>query len=73
MTVARVRVSLTRPACRAQSVFDFVDVQRLEEAKPHTYHLVMQYPRRTFEEHSELSLGEVGLKARQEALFLEMK
>lgn len=56
-----------------QSVFDFVDVQRLEEAKPHTYHLVMQYPRRTFEEHSELSLGEVGLKARQEALFLEMK
>ncbi|GAB4814648.1 hypothetical protein N2152v2_001694 [Parachlorella kessleri] len=56
-----------------QSLFDFVDVQRLEGLKPHTYHLVMQYPRKTFEEHSALTLLDAGLSAKQEALYLEMK
>lgn len=33
----------------------------------------LQYPRRTFEETSQLTLAEAGLSAKQEALFLEMK
>ncbi|XP_078447943.1 plant UBX domain-containing protein 8-like [Wolffia australiana] len=56
---------------KLQSLFDFIDTGRL--AKPQTYRLVRPYPRRAFgKEESNLSLCELGLTSKQEALFLEL-
>ncbi|KAJ4981112.1 hypothetical protein NE237_031949 [Protea cynaroides] len=56
---------------KLQSLFDFIDVGR--GVKPGTYKLVRPYPRRAFSDaESELSLGELGLTSKQEALFLEL-
>ncbi|KAI4364884.1 hypothetical protein MLD38_020917 [Melastoma candidum] len=55
---------------KLQSLFDFIDVGRA--VKPDTYRLVRPYPRRPFSpDESTLSLNELGLTSRQEALFLE--
>ncbi|KAF9616905.1 hypothetical protein IFM89_032867 [Coptis chinensis] len=54
-----------------QSLFDFIDVGRV--VKPGTYRLVRPYPRRTFSDgESKLSLSDLGLTSKQEALFLEL-
>ncbi|XP_010255516.1 PREDICTED: plant UBX domain-containing protein 8-like isoform X2 [Nelumbo nucifera] len=54
-----------------QLLFDFIDVGR--GVKPGTYRLVRPYPRRAFGDgESSLSLSELGLKNKQEALFLEL-
>ncbi|KAL5727665.1 hypothetical protein ACHQM5_000834 [Ranunculus cassubicifolius] len=54
-----------------QSLFDFIDVGRV--VKPGTYRLVRPYPRRAFSDgDSKLSLSELGLTSKQEALFLEL-
>ncbi|KAF5193671.1 Plant ubx domain-containing protein [Thalictrum thalictroides] len=54
-----------------QSLFDFIDVGRA--VKPGTYRLVRPYPRRAFSEgESRLSLSDLGLTSKQEALFLEL-
>ncbi|KAK9147749.1 hypothetical protein Scep_006506 [Stephania cephalantha] len=56
---------------KLQSFFDFIDVGRA--VKPGTYRLVRPYPRRAFsDEESQLSLSELGLTSKQEALFLEL-
>ncbi|XP_042518832.1 plant UBX domain-containing protein 8-like [Macadamia integrifolia] len=56
---------------KLQSFFDFIDVGRA--VKPGTYKLVRPYPRRAFSDgESELSLGELGLTSKQEALFMEL-
>ncbi|XP_023772122.1 plant UBX domain-containing protein 8 isoform X1 [Lactuca sativa] len=56
---------------KLQYLFDFIDVGRV--VKPTTYRLVRPYPRRAFgDEESKLSLNEVGLSSKQEALFLEL-
>ncbi|RWR89365.1 plant UBX domain-containing protein 8 [Cinnamomum micranthum f. kanehirae] len=56
---------------RLQSLFDFIDIHR--GVKPGTYKLVRPYPRRAFGDgESELSLSELGLTSKQEALFLEL-
>ncbi|XP_043689934.1 plant UBX domain-containing protein 8-like [Telopea speciosissima] len=56
---------------KLQSLFDFIDVGR--GVKPGTYKLVRPYPRRAFSDgESELSLGELGLTSKQEALFIEL-
>ncbi|KAF3664695.1 putative scarecrow-like protein 28-like isoform X2 [Capsicum annuum] len=55
---------------RLQSLFDYIDVGRV--VKPGTYRLVRPYPRRAFSDgESTLSLDELGLTSKQEALFLE--
>lgn len=55
---------------RLQSLFDFIDIGR--GVKPGTYRLVRPYPRRAFSDgESRLSLSELGLTSKQEALFLE--
>lgn len=52
-------------------LFDFMDVGRV--VKPTTYRLVRPYPRRAFSDgESELTLNELGLTSKQEALFLEL-
>ncbi|KAI4327009.1 hypothetical protein L6164_019514 [Bauhinia variegata] len=54
-----------------QSLFDFIDIGRV--VKPGTYRLVRPYPRRAFSAgESALTLSELGLTSKQEALFLEL-
>ncbi|XP_021666569.2 plant UBX domain-containing protein 8 isoform X2 [Hevea brasiliensis] len=54
-----------------QSLFDFIDIGRV--VKPGTYRLVRPYPRRAFSDgESALTLNELGLTSKQEALFLEL-
>ncbi|KAF8379434.1 hypothetical protein HHK36_028869 [Tetracentron sinense] len=56
---------------KLQFLFDFVDVGRV--VKPRTYRLVRPYPRRAFSDgESALTLNELGLTSKQEALFLEL-
>ncbi|XVF52827.1 hypothetical protein PTKIN_Ptkin05aG0050000 [Pterospermum kingtungense] len=56
---------------RLQSLYDFIDIGR--GVKPGTYRLVRPYPRRAFsDEESRLTLNELGLSSKQEALFLEL-
>ncbi|KAI3985405.1 hypothetical protein MKX01_033719 [Papaver californicum] len=56
---------------RLQSLFDFIDVGRA--VKPGTYRLVRPYPRRAFSDgESVISLSDLGLTGKQEALFLEL-
>ncbi|KAK8685042.1 hypothetical protein V6N13_041053 [Hibiscus sabdariffa] len=56
---------------RLQSLYDFIDIGR--GVKPGTYRLVRPYPRRAFgDEESSLTLNELGLTNKQEALFLEL-
>ncbi|KAK9276363.1 hypothetical protein L1049_005896 [Liquidambar formosana] len=56
---------------KLQSLFDFIDVGR--GVKPGTYRLVRPYPRRAFSDgESGLSLNELGLTSKQEALYLEL-
>uniref|UniRef100_A0A5B7AK21 UBX domain-containing protein n=1 Tax=Davidia involucrata TaxID=16924 RepID=A0A5B7AK21_DAVIN len=56
---------------KLQFLFDFIDVGR--GVKPGTYRLVRPYPRRTFSDReSALTLNELGLTSKQEALFLEL-
>ncbi|WCJ23151.1 UBX domain-containing protein [Euphorbia peplus] len=56
---------------KLQSLFDFIDAGRVVE--PRSYKLVRPYPRCTFStSDSSLSLTEVGLANKNEALFLEM-
>ncbi|KAK8936118.1 hypothetical protein KSP39_PZI013251 [Platanthera zijinensis] len=56
---------------KLQLLFDYLDVGRL--VKPGSYRLVRPYPRRSFtDEESQLSLSELGLTSKQEALFLEI-
>lgn len=55
---------------RLQCLFDYIDVGRV--IKPGTYRLIRPYPRRAFSDgESTLSLDELGLNSKQEALFLE--
>ncbi|KAH0643214.1 hypothetical protein KY290_035459 [Solanum tuberosum] len=55
---------------RLQCLFDYIDVGRV--IMPGTYRLVRPYPRRAFSDgESTLSLDELGLNSKQEALFLE--
>ncbi|KAK8501419.1 hypothetical protein V6N13_016132 [Hibiscus sabdariffa] len=62
-----------RRFCRSdklQLLFDFIDVGKV--AKPGTYRVVRPYPRRAFgAADCSLSLNQLGLTAKQEALFLE--
>ncbi|XWS38414.1 hypothetical protein CRYUN_Cryun19dG0129200 [Craigia yunnanensis] len=56
---------------RLQSLYDFIDFGRA--VKPGTYRLVRPYPRRAFSDgESSLTLNELGLTDKQEALFLEL-
>ncbi|XP_044485014.1 plant UBX domain-containing protein 8-like isoform X2 [Mangifera indica] len=56
---------------KLQSLFDFIDIGR--GVKAGTYRLVRPYPRRAFGDgESGLTLNELGLTSRQEALFLEL-
>ncbi|MQL81165.1 hypothetical protein Taro_013617 [Colocasia esculenta] len=56
---------------RLQSLFDFIDIGRV--VKPRTYKLVRPYPRRAFSDgDSNLTLNDLGLASKQEALFLEL-
>lgn len=56
---------------KLQSLFDFIDVGR--GVKPGTYRLVRPYPRRAFSDGEiGLSLNELGLTSKQEALYLEL-
>lgn len=64
------------PPLPTQAVFDFVDVQSGAEGetRPGSYHLATSYPRRVLEDGAGAqTLADVGLTARQEALFLEPK
>ncbi|KAL4384329.1 hypothetical protein GQ457_15G018710 [Hibiscus cannabinus] len=62
-----------RRFCRSdklQLLFDFIDVGKV--AKPGTYRVVRPYPRRAFgAADCSLSLNQLGLTVKQEALFLE--
>lgn len=56
---------------KLQCLFDFIDVART--VKPQTYRLVRPYPRRAFSDgESTVTLNELGLTSKQEALFLEL-
>ncbi|KAJ4824070.1 hypothetical protein Tsubulata_048503 [Turnera subulata] len=56
---------------KLQFLFDFIDVGKA--VKPGTYRVVRPYPRRAFcTSDASLSLSELGLTNRQEALFLEL-
>uniref|UniRef100_A0A6M2E7A7 UBX domain-containing protein n=1 Tax=Populus davidiana TaxID=266767 RepID=A0A6M2E7A7_9ROSI len=56
---------------KLQLLFDFIDVGRA--VKPGTYRVVRPYPRRVFSASDiSLSLNELGLTNKQEALFLEL-
>ncbi|KAG4131122.1 hypothetical protein ERO13_D09G187200v2 [Gossypium hirsutum] len=56
---------------RLQSLYDFIDIGR--GVKPGTYRLVRPYPRRAFsDDECSLTLNELGLANKQEALFLEL-
>ncbi|KAG5222151.1 hypothetical protein IMY05_C3484000300 [Salix suchowensis] len=53
------------------SLFDFIDIGRV--VKPGTYRLQVSIPRRAFSDgESALTLSELGLTSKQEALFLEL-
>ncbi|KAF8753054.1 hypothetical protein HU200_011704 [Digitaria exilis] len=55
---------------KLQYLFDFIDISRI--FKPGTYRLVRSYPRRAFTDgESQMSLSDLGLTSKQEALFLE--
>lgn len=55
---------------KLQSLFDFIDVGR--GVKPGSYRLVRPYPRRAFTvTEAAVTLSELGLTSKQEALFLE--
>ncbi|XP_023752806.1 plant UBX domain-containing protein 8 [Lactuca sativa] len=55
---------------KLQYLFNFIDVARV--VKPGSYRLVRPYPRRAFSDgESSLTLDELGLSSKQEALFLE--
>ncbi|KAG2580480.1 plant UBX domain-containing protein 8-like [Panicum virgatum] len=55
---------------KIQYLFDFIDISRT--FKPGTYRLVRSYPRRAFTDgESQMSLSDLGLTSKQEALFLE--
>ncbi|XP_076945428.1 plant UBX domain-containing protein 8-like [Bidens hawaiensis] len=55
---------------KLQHLFSFIDVARV--VKPGTYRLVRPYPRQAFSDgESNLTLNELGLTSKQEALFLE--
>ncbi|KAG2677372.1 hypothetical protein I3760_12G095300 [Carya illinoinensis] len=55
---------------KLQFLFDFIDIGR--GVKPGTYRLVRPYPKRAFsDEESALTLNELGLTSKQEALYLE--
>ncbi|KAI5417321.1 plant UBX domain-containing protein 8 [Lathyrus oleraceus] len=56
---------------KLQSLFDFIDIGR--QIKPSSYRLVRPYPRRAFGVgESAVTLEELGLTNKQEALFLEL-
>ncbi|VFQ78772.1 unnamed protein product [Cuscuta campestris] len=56
---------------KLQCLFDFIDVGRV--VKPGTYRLVRPYPRRAYStEEASLTLSELGLTSKQEALYLEL-
>lgn len=56
---------------KLQFLLDYIDIGRV--VKPGTYRLVRPYPRRAFTDgESGLSLSELGLTSKQEALFLEL-
>ncbi|KAG9139361.1 hypothetical protein Leryth_024038 [Lithospermum erythrorhizon] len=56
---------------KLQCLFDFIDVGRV--IKPGTYKVIIPYPRRAFSDgESSLTLNELGLTSKQEALFLEL-
>ncbi|XP_030472458.1 plant UBX domain-containing protein 8 [Syzygium oleosum] len=56
---------------KLQCLFDFIDIGRV--VKPGAYRLVRPYPRRAFTDgESTLTLNELGLTSKQEALFLEV-
>ncbi|XP_041014982.1 plant UBX domain-containing protein 9 [Juglans microcarpa x Juglans regia] len=56
---------------KLQLLFDFIDVGRV--VKSGTYRVVRPYPRHAFSfSDSSLSLSELGLTSKQEALFLEL-
>ncbi|KAK9273534.1 hypothetical protein L1049_018344 [Liquidambar formosana] len=56
---------------KLQSLFDFIDVGKA--VKPGTYRVVRPYPRRAFSvDDNSLTLDELGLTSKQEALFLEL-
>ncbi|XP_074264838.1 plant UBX domain-containing protein 8-like [Silene latifolia] len=60
-----------RKSDKLQALFNFIDVGRM--LKPGTYRLVRPYPRQAFSDgESNLSLSELGLTSKQEALFLEL-
>ncbi|XP_050141599.1 plant UBX domain-containing protein 8-like isoform X1 [Malus sylvestris] len=55
---------------KLQSLFDFIDIGR--RVKPGSYRVVRPFPRRAFSDgESALTLNELGLTSKQEALFLE--
>ncbi|KAI7738280.1 hypothetical protein M8C21_024377, partial [Ambrosia artemisiifolia] len=55
---------------KLQHLFSFIDVARV--VKPGSYRLVRPYPRQAFSDgESNLTLSELGLTSKQEALFLE--
>uniref|UniRef100_A0A7N0UQF9 UBX domain-containing protein n=1 Tax=Kalanchoe fedtschenkoi TaxID=63787 RepID=A0A7N0UQF9_KALFE len=56
---------------KLKSLFDYIDIGRV--VKPDTYRLVRPYPRRAFGDGDRiLSLNELGLTSKQEALYLEL-
>ncbi|XP_073011668.1 plant UBX domain-containing protein 8 isoform X1 [Typha latifolia] len=56
---------------KLQFLFDFIDIGRV--VKPGTYKLVRPYPRRAFiDGESAMTLSDLGLSSKQEALFLEL-
>ncbi|KAK4804624.1 hypothetical protein SAY86_004441 [Trapa natans] len=56
---------------KLQSLFDFIDIARA--VKPGTYRLVRPFPRKAFgNEEGLLTLSDLGLTGKQEALFLEL-
>lgn len=56
---------------KLQTLFDFIDVGKA--VKPGTYRVVMSYPQRAFSvDDSSLTLNELGLTSKQEALFIEL-
>uniref|UniRef100_A0A7C8YKB5 UBX domain-containing protein n=1 Tax=Opuntia streptacantha TaxID=393608 RepID=A0A7C8YKB5_OPUST len=60
-----------RKTDKLQSLFDFIDIGRV--VKPGSYRLVRPFPRRAFStEENSLTLNELGLTSKQEALFLEL-
>ncbi|XP_021863198.1 plant UBX domain-containing protein 8 [Spinacia oleracea] len=56
---------------KLQSLFDFIDIGKA--VRPGTYRLVRPYPRKAFSNgECNLSLNELGLTSKQEALFMEL-